>query len=41
MSTQKKEFLDKLFELCREYQGEISTCKMLKMFRNYTDRLDA
>ena len=40
MSSPTKEFLDKFFELCREYQEEIPAYKMAEIFRDYADRLD-
>ncbi len=41
MSSSMKEFLDKFFELCREYQEEIPPHKMAEIFRDYADRLEA
>ena len=35
-----KDFLDKLFELCKEYQQEIPPHKMAEILRDYADRLD-
>ena len=35
-----KYFLNKLFDLCREYQEEISPQKMAEVLRDYADRLD-
>ena len=35
-----KEFLDKFFDLCREYQQEIPPQKMAEVLREYADRLD-
>jgi len=35
-----KDFLDKFFDLCREYQEEITTHKMAKILKDYVDRLD-
>ena len=35
-----KEFLDKFFDLCREYQQEISPHKMAEVLRDYAERLD-
>ena len=40
MSSSMKEFLDKFFELCREYQEEIPPHKMAEIFRDYSDRLE-
>ena len=40
MSSPTKEFLDKFFELCREYQEKNSPNKMAEIFRDYADRLD-
>ena len=38
--TPMKEFLDKFFDLCREYQQEIPPHKMAEVLRDYADRLD-
>jgi len=35
-----KDFLDKFFELCKEYQQEIPPHKMAEILRDYADRLD-
>ena len=35
-----KEFLEKFFELCREYQEEVPPYKMAEILRDYADRLD-
>ena len=35
-----KEFLDRFFELCREYQQEIPPHKMAEVLRDYAERLD-
>ena len=35
-----KEFLDKFFDLCREYQQEIPPHKMSAFLREYAERLD-
>ena len=35
-----KQFLDKLFDLCREYQEEIPPQKIAEVLRDYADRLD-
>ena len=35
-----KDFLDKFFDLCREYQEEIPPQKMAEILRDYADRLD-
>ena len=40
MSSPTKEFLDKFFELCREYQEKIPPQKMAEVLRDYADRLD-
>ena len=40
MSSSMKDFLDKLFDLCREYQEEIPPQKMAEILRDYADRLD-
>ena len=40
MSSTIKEFLDKFFDLCREYQEEIPPHKMAEVLRDYADRLD-
>ena len=40
MSSSMKHFLDKFFDLCREYQDEISPQKMAVVLRDYADRLD-
>ena len=40
MSSTMKDFLDKFFDLCREYQQEILTKKMAEILREYEDRLD-
>ena len=39
MSSSLKDFLDKFFDLCREYQQEISPKKMAEVLREYADRL--
>ena len=41
MSSSLKDFLDKFFDLCREYQQEIPPQKMAEILREYADRLDA
>ena len=33
-------FLDKFFDLCREYQQEIPPQKIAEILREYADRLD-
>ena len=38
MSSSMKEFLDKFFDLCREYQQEIPPQKMAEILREYADR---
>ena len=40
MSSSMKDFLDKFFDLCREYQQEIPPKKMAEILREYADRLD-
>ena len=40
MSSSMKDFLDKFFDLCREYQQEILHQKMGEILREYADRLD-
>ena len=40
MSSSIKDFLDKLFDLCREYQQEIPPQKMAEISREYADRLN-
>ena len=40
MSSSMKDFLDKFFDLCREYQQGIPPKKMAEIFREYKDRLD-
>ncbi len=35
-----KDFLDKFFNLCREYQQEIPSQKMAEILREYADRLE-
>ena len=40
MSSSMKDFLDKFFNLCREYQQEIPPQKMAEILREYADRLD-
>ena len=35
-----KDFLDKFFDFCREYQQEIPPQKMADILREYADRLD-
>tara|TARA_B100000700_G_C14383402_1_gene551467 strand:- start:186 stop:323 length:138 start_codon:yes stop_codon:yes gene_type:complete len=35
-----KSFLDKFFDLCKEYQEEIAPHKMAEVLREYADRLD-
>ena len=40
MPSSMKDFLDKLFDLCREYQQEITPKKMAEILRDYADRLD-
>ena len=40
MSSTMKDFLDKFFDLCKEYQQEIPLQKMAEILREYADRLD-
>ena len=40
MSSSMKNFLDKFFDLCREYQQEITLQKIAAILREYADRLD-
>ena len=40
MSSSMKDFLDKFFDLCREYQQDIPPQKMAEILREYVDRLD-
>ena len=40
MSSSMKDFLDKFFDLCREYQQEIPPHKIAEILREYADRLD-
>ena len=40
MSSSMKDFLDKFFDFCREYQKEILPQKMAETLREYADRLD-
>ena len=40
MSFSMKDFLDKFFDLCREYQQEIPFQKIAEILREYADRLD-
>ena len=40
MSSSMKYFLEKFFDLCREYQQEIPPQKMADILREYADRLN-
>ena len=40
MTSKIKDFLDKFFDLCREYQTDIPPHKMAEILRDYADRLD-
>jgi len=40
MTSKIKDFLDKFFDLCREYQADIPPHKMAEILRDYADRLD-
>ena len=35
-----KDFLNKFFDLCKEYQQEIPPHKIAEILRDYADRLD-
>ena len=39
MCSSIKDFLDKFFDLCREYQQEIPPHKIAYILREYADRL--
>ncbi len=39
-SRPMKNFLERFFELCKEYQEEIPPHKMAEVLRDYADRLD-
>ena len=40
MSSPMKDFLNKFFVLCSEYQQEIPPQKIAEVLREYADRLD-
>ena len=40
MSSSMKDFLDKFFALCREYQEEIPPKKMAEILRDYAYKWD-
>ena len=40
MSSTMKDYLDKFFDLSREYQHEIPPQKMADILREYADKLD-
>ena len=40
MSSSMKDFLEKFFDLCKEYQQEIPPQKMAEVLREYAERLD-
>ena len=40
MSSTMKDFLDKFFDLSREYQQEIPPQKMAEILKEYADRLE-
>ena len=40
MSSSMKDFLDKFFDLCREYQQEIPPQKIAGILKKYADILD-
>ena len=40
MTSKIKDFLDKFFDLCREYQTDIAPDKMAEILRDYADRLE-
>ena len=35
-----KEFLEKFFDLCREYQEQVPPHKIAEVLRDYAERLD-
>ena len=40
MSSSMRDFLEKFFDLCREYQQEIPPQQISEILREYVDRLD-
>ena len=40
MSSSMKDFLDKFFDLCREFQEEIPPQKIAEVSWDYADRLE-
>ena len=40
MSYSMKDFLDKLFDFCREYKQEIPPQQIAQILREYADRID-
>ena len=40
MSSLMKDFLDKFFDLCGEYQQEIPSQKMAEILREYAYKID-
>ena len=40
MSSSMKDFLDKFFDFCREYQQEIPPQKMAEVLREYVERFN-
>ena len=40
MSSSMKDFLDKFFYFCREYQQEIPPQQIAEILREYADRID-
>ena len=40
MSSSMKNFLEKFFDLCKEYKQEIPPQKMAEVLRDYSKRLD-
>ena len=40
MSMTKKDFIDKLFDLCKDAQEEIQPNVIAEILRDYADRLD-
>ena len=40
MSSLMKDFLDKFFDLYKEYQQEIPSHKIAEILKEYADRLD-
>ncbi len=40
MPSHTKDFINKFFNLCREYQEHIPPYKLAEILRDYADRLD-